>query len=120
MIINIRNITNISFFPITFVVFILFLSEFTNTDRFSGNKIEVSLEQKSSQFIFPLIGNFNFEKQTDFEKIEENEFHVCLFSSFVREINCLNCKNKLFSSFVDFISFFNISLYVLFCNLKID
>ena len=122
MIRNLTNSINKAFFAILFVVFVLFVSVNTNfayKKVASENKIEVLTKQRSSEnSVFSSIENVNYENQTDFEEIEGDDFHVYLFSSLVKTINCFD-KNISVNYFADFISFFKLPFYILFCNLKI-
>lgn len=122
----IRNKTNSiykAFFAILFVVFVLFVSvnaSFSYKKVASENKIEVLTKQRSSEnSVFSSFGNVNYEKQTDFEEIEGDDFHVYLFSSLVKTINCFDYNNISVNYFSDFISFLKLPFYILFCNLKI-
>jgi hypothetical protein len=122
----IRNKTNSihkAFFAILFVVFVLFVSgnaNFIHKEGFSENKVEILTKQRSSgKTVFSSVGNVNYENQTDFEEIEGDDFHVYLFSSLVKTINCFDYKNISVNYFADFVSFFKLPFYILFCNLKI-
>jgi hypothetical protein len=122
----IRNKTNSiykAFFAILFVVFVLFVSVNTNFSYkkvASENKIELLTKQSSSEnTVFSSIGNVNYENQTDFEEIEGDDFHVYLFSTLVKTVNCFDYKNISVSYFSEFIYFFKLPFYILFCNLKI-
>ena len=123
MIRNKTNSINKAFFAVLFVVFVLLLSGNTNFAYKKGllvNKIELLTKQSSSEnTVFSSIGNVNYENQTDFEEIEGDDFHVYLFSSLVKKINCFDYKNISVNYFADFISFFKLPFYILFCNLKI-
>ena len=123
MIRNKTNSINKAFFAILFVVFVLFVSVNTNfayKKVASENKIEVLAKQTSSEnSVFSSIENVNYENQTDFEEIEGDDFHVYLFSSLVKKNNCFDYKNISVNYYADFISFFKLPFYILFCNLKI-
>ena len=123
MIRNKTNIINKAFFAILFVIFVLFVSgnaSFAYKKGTLGNKIEVLTKQRSSEnSVFSSIENVNYENQTDFEEIEGDDFHVYLFNSAVKTINCFDYKDISVTYCTDFISFFKLPFYILFCNLKI-
>ncbi len=120
MIRNKTNSINKAFFAILFVLFVSVNTNFAYKKVASENKIEVLTKQTSSEnSVFSSIENVNYENQTDFEEIEGDDFHVYLFSSLVKTINCFDYKNISVNYFAEFISFFKLPFYILFCNLKI-
>ena len=120
MIRNKTNSINKAFFAILFVLFVSVNTNFAYKKVASENKIEVLTKQRSSEnSVFSSIENVNYENQTDFEEIEGDDFHVYLFSSLVKTINCFDYKNISVNYFAEFISFFKLPFYILFCNLKI-
>jgi hypothetical protein len=123
MIRNKTNSINKAFFAILFVVFVLFVSGNANYVYKRGsseNKVEISTKQRSSEkTVFSSIENVKYENQTDFEEIEVDDFHVYLFSPLVKTINCFDYIHISVNYYADFISFFKLPFYILFCNLKI-
>ncbi len=123
MIRNKTNSINKAFFAVLFVVFVLLLPGNANFAYKKGllvNSIELLTKQSSSEnTVFSSIGNVNYENQTDFEEIEGDDFHVYLFSPLIKTINCFDYKDISVNYFADFISFFKLPFYILFCNLKI-